>query len=192
RRGAKSRHARRRGAARTVPHGPARTPRQPPIHLADANLRFRLPGSGILRALRTRHRQRERRGVLQFGRGGELHRSQHGGWSSAGVDRVSRVRSLPVQENDPLVPLWLNEGLAEYYSTFTVDNGVPSVGKPIESHIDWLRTHRLIPLAELFATTHASRDYHEGDRQAYSTPSPGLSCTTCSLAARTRRRWSTS
>src|SRR5262249_46048547 len=69
------------------------------------------------------------------------------------------------EENDPLVRRWLNEGLAEYYSTFTVDNGVPSVGKPIESHIRWLRTHRLIPLAELFATTHASRDYHEGDRQ---------------------------
>ncbi len=43
------------------------------------------------------------------------------------------------------VPLWFNEGLAEYYSMFEVTNGGRSarIGSPHESHIALLRDRRL-------------------------------------------------
>jgi tetratricopeptide (TPR) repeat protein len=37
------------------------------------------------------------------------------------------------------VPLWFNEGLAEYYSTFTVAGGKASVGMHLQHHVDLLR-----------------------------------------------------
>ena len=63
------------------------------------------------------------------------------------------------------VPLWFNEGLAEFYSTFTAHNDSVEVGLPIDQHLAWLRTQPLIPLKELFAIDHDSKDYHEGNRQ---------------------------
>jgi tetratricopeptide (TPR) repeat protein len=63
------------------------------------------------------------------------------------------------------VPLWFNEGLAEFYSTFTAHNDSVEVGLPIGAHLAWLRTQPLIPLKDLFAINHDSKDYHEGNRQ---------------------------
>ena len=65
----------------------------------------------------------------------------------------------------PDAPLWLNEGLAEYFSTFTSDDGRAVLGAPIYPHIEWLTTHDLMPLYRLFAIDHASPEYHEGDRR---------------------------
>ncbi len=62
------------------------------------------------------------------------------------------------------VPLWFNEGIAEFYSTFTTHNETVDVGMPIAEHIVWLRTRPLIPLKDLFAITHESKEYHEGNR----------------------------
>src|SRR5205807_4599340 len=63
------------------------------------------------------------------------------------------------------VPLWFNEGLAEFYSTFTGSNDTVDVGRPVEEHLAWLRNEPLIPLKELFAINHDSKEYHEGNRQ---------------------------
>jgi Protein of unknown function (DUF1570). len=63
------------------------------------------------------------------------------------------------------VPLWFNEGLAEFYSVFTAHNDSVDVGLPIAEHLAWLRTQPLIPLKDLFAVDHDSKDYHEGNRQ---------------------------
>ena len=63
------------------------------------------------------------------------------------------------------VPLWFNEGLAEFYSTFRQRNDAVEVGLPVEEHIDWLRTQTLIPLKELLAINRQSKEYHEGNRQ---------------------------
>ena len=63
------------------------------------------------------------------------------------------------------VPLWFNEGLAEFYSTFTAHNDSVEVGLPIAEHLAWLRTQPLIPLKDLFAIDQDSKDYHEGNRQ---------------------------
>jgi len=63
------------------------------------------------------------------------------------------------------VPLWFNEGIAEFYSTFASHNDAVDVGLPVQEHIAWLRTQPLIPLKELFAIDHDSKEYHEGNRQ---------------------------
>ncbi|MDA8017932.1 MAG: hypothetical protein MPN21_10835 [Thermoanaerobaculia bacterium] len=43
-----------------------------------------------------------------------------------------------VTHNVPRAPLWLNEGLAEYYGTFTVEGDQAVVGRAIERHVDLL------------------------------------------------------
>ena len=57
-------------------------------------------------------------------------------------------------------PLWFNEGLAEFFSTFEVTNGGRRalVGKPIERHVALLRERRL-KLSELFAIAPGSKEY---------------------------------
>lgn len=67
--------------------------------------------------------------------------------------------------NHAELPLWMNEGLAELYSTFDVEDGVASIGYPIGDHLVWLRNNPLIPLADLIAMDHDSRDYNEGHRR---------------------------
>lgn len=65
-------------------------------------------------------------------------------------------------------PLWLHEGLAEYYSTFEVtDEGtrVHLGGVPAD-HVMLLRHQPLLPLRELFAVTHDSPLYNEGSKRS--------------------------
>lgn len=40
-----------------------------------------------------------------------------------------------VQTNFPHAPAWFDEGLAEYYSTFAVEEGVAIVGRPVTRHL---------------------------------------------------------
>ncbi|HEV7426699.1 MAG TPA: DUF1570 domain-containing protein [Thermoanaerobaculia bacterium] len=63
------------------------------------------------------------------------------------------------------VPLWFNEGLAEFYSTFSAHKEMVEVGFPIDAHLAWLHKQPLIPLKDLFAINHDSKEYHEGNRQ---------------------------
>jgi tetratricopeptide (TPR) repeat protein len=63
------------------------------------------------------------------------------------------------------VPVWFNEGLAEYYSTFEVlGDRSATLGRVKEEHVFELR-ERFIPLAELLAVDHASPLYNEGSRR---------------------------
>jgi tetratricopeptide (TPR) repeat protein len=57
-------------------------------------------------------------------------------------------------------PLWFNEGLAEYYSTFEVtSNGRrANIGKPIARHVQLLQSRRL-PFARFFAIDRSSAEY---------------------------------
>jgi tetratricopeptide (TPR) repeat protein len=57
-------------------------------------------------------------------------------------------------------PLWFNEGLAEYFSTFEVANGGRNVllGKPLKRHVALLRERRL-KLSQLFAIGADSKEY---------------------------------
>ncbi len=63
----------------------------------------------------------------------------------------------------PMFPVWLNEGIAEYYSSFRLESSgrKVTIGWPIEAHLRHLQEARWIPLAQLIATTHDSPDYNE-------------------------------
>lgn len=63
--------------------------------------------------------------------------------------------------DDP--PLWLNEGLAEFYSQFKVDEQKQKlrVGAPIGRHVYTLRESEMIPLKTLFTINHRSKEYNE-------------------------------
>jgi tetratricopeptide (TPR) repeat protein len=65
-------------------------------------------------------------------------------------------------------PLWFNEGLAEYYSTFEVTDGDKKawVGKPKGYSIQLLREQKMMPLKTLFAVDHNSPLYNEGNKQS--------------------------
>jgi Tfp pilus assembly protein PilF len=59
------------------------------------------------------------------------------------------------------IPLWLNEGLAEFYqNTDILEKGV-HLGQPNSDDILYLRQQRLLPLATLFAVDHNSPYYHD-------------------------------
>lgn len=64
------------------------------------------------------------------------------------------------------VPVWFNEGLAEYYSTFEVaDDRKVQLGRVISSHVYLLR-EKWLPLRDLFAVDHASPLYNERNKQS--------------------------
>jgi len=50
-------------------------------------------------------------------------------------------------------PLWVEEGLAEYYSSAEVHGGIIRVGAQIHEHIERLKRGKLIPVSEVFTTT---------------------------------------
>jgi hypothetical protein len=67
----------------------------------------------------------------------------------------------------PTIPLWLNEGLAEYYSSFQIENAGHAVlfGSPIPSHYIELGQQTWMPLQALLATTRTSAEYNENSRR---------------------------
>ena len=64
-------------------------------------------------------------------------------------------------------PAWFNEGLAEYYSTFSISNDQKiELGNPITSHIVALRQNNLLPLRTLFTVDHKSPYYNESNKKS--------------------------
>lgn len=65
------------------------------------------------------------------------------------------------------VPTWFNEGLAEYYSSFSIANDQKVVlGSPISNHVYLLRERRMLPLRALFQVDHQSPEYNESDKRS--------------------------
>jgi hypothetical protein len=64
------------------------------------------------------------------------------------------------------MPLWLNEGLAEFYSTFALmnDGHRAQIGRPIPEHLLLLNGSLRVPLGDLLKVDHASPLYNEGNR----------------------------
>ena len=74
---------------------------------------------------------------------------------------------LLVNNNSGNVPIWFNEGLAEYYSTVTVtDDQKFELGRPISNHVYLLREKKMLPLKTLFQVDHKSPYYNERDKQS--------------------------
>jgi tetratricopeptide (TPR) repeat protein len=65
------------------------------------------------------------------------------------------------------VPLWFNEGLAEYHSVYALAPAQRQVrtGKPLAGRVQYLRTHPLIPLATLLTAERDSPLYNEHDQR---------------------------
>jgi tetratricopeptide (TPR) repeat protein len=63
------------------------------------------------------------------------------------------------------VPLWFNEGLAEYYSTFDMkDERRVLLGNLIPGHMIYLRRNEFLPLRTLFAVDYKSPYYNESNK----------------------------
>jgi FimV-like protein len=74
---------------------------------------------------------------------------------------------LLVRNTTGNVPTWFNEGLAEYYSTFSITADQKVVmGRPIASHVYLLRENRMLPLRTLFQVDQKSSYYNERDKQS--------------------------
>jgi tetratricopeptide (TPR) repeat protein len=66
------------------------------------------------------------------------------------------------------LPVWLDEGIAEFYGAFEVAGGGRSValGRAIASHVRLLREGRFLPLETLFAVDRASPLYNEAEKKS--------------------------
>ena len=62
------------------------------------------------------------------------------------------------------MPLWLNEGLAQFYQNTDIHQSDVSLGEPSSANLMLLRQHRLLPLATLFSIDENSPYYHEKDK----------------------------
>jgi tetratricopeptide (TPR) repeat protein len=63
-------------------------------------------------------------------------------------------------------PLWFNEGLAEYYSTFKMEDSQKfALGTAIGNHVYLLRESKILPLKTLFEVDHKSPHYNESKKQ---------------------------
>lgn len=65
------------------------------------------------------------------------------------------------------LPVWLNEGLAEYFSTFIITGGGKQIviGQPIPSHLQKLRASDWLSLRTLLAVDNESTFYQEADKK---------------------------
>ena len=72
-----------------------------------------------------------------------------------------------LNDNTYRPPVWFNEGMAEFYSSFDVTDGDRKVtlGKPLAAHVFLLRENKFVPLARLFAVDHGDPEYNERDKK---------------------------
>jgi tetratricopeptide (TPR) repeat protein len=62
------------------------------------------------------------------------------------------------------LPLWMNEGLAEFYENTDIHDKDVALGQPSPENLQLLRTNRPLPLATLFAVDTSSPYYHEENK----------------------------
>jgi tetratricopeptide (TPR) repeat protein len=62
------------------------------------------------------------------------------------------------------IPLWLTEGLAEFYGNTRLEGKYVLVGAPSSSNLTVLRQFQLLPLSTLFAVNASSPYYHENNK----------------------------
>ncbi|HEX6772984.1 MAG TPA: DUF1570 domain-containing protein [Acidobacteriaceae bacterium] len=62
------------------------------------------------------------------------------------------------------MPLWLNEGIAEFFQNTDIHEKDIALGQPSVDDVLYLRQNRLIPLPVLFQVDHSSPYYHEENK----------------------------
>ena len=87
--------------------------------------------------------------------------------ADAELDRVALHESTHSMLHAAIahVPLWLDEGLAQYLSTLRVDEADARVGEPMPEMLAWLHAHERLPMDALLAMDGSSSDYHAGERR---------------------------
>jgi len=65
-----------------------------------------------------------------------------------------------------VLPLWLNEGLADFYSTFEVSGRTVTLGASVEGRLEILRSHTVLPLESLFQVSPGSSYYSDPELMA--------------------------
>lgn len=70
---------------------------------------------------------------------------------------------LHLRDNVPQAPVWLNEGLAEFYGHLQFSSGEALLGVPLP-YLHLLRSQELLPLTTLLAIDHKSPHYNEQDK----------------------------
>src|SRR5688572_33097303 len=71
---------------------------------------------------------------------------------------------LHLKDNVPGAPLWLNEGLAEFYGSMQFSGGESLLGAPLNNYIRLLRDQELLPLSTLFSIGTQSPHYNEQEK----------------------------
>ncbi len=72
---------------------------------------------------------------------------------------------LLVENTFDNAPVWFNEGLAEYYSTFSIsDDQKVVLGRPIGSHVYLLRQNKILPLQTMLEVDYKSPHYNETNK----------------------------
>jgi len=88
--------------------------------------------------------------------------------SGLGADRfpvaIHEYVHLLVRHSGQKLPVWLNEGLAEFYSTLTPIGNKARVGDLIPGHFHTLFQEKWLPLARVLEVDHSSPLYNERDR----------------------------
>ncbi len=68
---------------------------------------------------------------------------------------------LILEDNFRSIPLWLNEGLAQFYANSDVSHKTVRLGLPSNQSLQLLRDNNLLPLPLLFTVTNTSPYYNE-------------------------------
>jgi tetratricopeptide (TPR) repeat protein len=71
---------------------------------------------------------------------------------------------LLMRHNARVWPLWLQEGMADVYSTFAVSSLRVCIGTGKSSRVQFFRRHEMMPLPELFDIGHDSPQYNEREQ----------------------------
>lgn len=71
---------------------------------------------------------------------------------------------LVLEDDFQNIPLWINEGLAEFYSNSDFGRGTVRLGLPSKRNLQLLRTRPLLPLATIFTVNQRSPYYNEQDK----------------------------
>jgi tetratricopeptide (TPR) repeat protein len=70
---------------------------------------------------------------------------------------------LLVNLNFTFIPIWLNEGLAEYYANASISSKDVGLGKPSPAHLALLQERKLLPLEVLLNVNNNSPQYNEAN-----------------------------
>jgi tetratricopeptide (TPR) repeat protein len=92
--------------------------------------------------------------------GGSMLINDGNSWRNTDRAPLHELVHYLLRSGEAHTPLWLEEGIAEYFSNATIRKGSISAGEPMKNHVFVLRQRTRIPLATLFSVTRESETYN--------------------------------